>query len=111
LTDPDRAAAVLSEVDLSRVRLSIDNFVTGQTSRAYLSTLPNHEFKIGRSFGTHVTERPAYDAIVHSILELGHNLGFSDAAEGVETASVLADLTATGYDVAQGYFSTRPMPA
>ena len=111
MTDPDRAAAVLSDLDRSGVRLSIDDFGTGQTSLGYLSTLPIHELKIDRSFITDMMEHPAHATIVHSIIDLGHNLGFSVVAEGVETAEVLFDLTATGCDVAQGYFFTRPMPA
>jgi len=111
MTDPVRAAAVLNELDNSGVRLSIDDFGTGQTSLGYLSTLPIHEIKIDRSFITDMTERSAHAVIVHSIVDLGHNLGFSVVAEGVETALVLADLMATGCDVAQGYLFARPMPA
>jgi diguanylate cyclase (GGDEF)-like protein len=111
MTDPDRAAAVLSELDRNGVRLSIDDFGTGQTSLGYLSTLPIHEIKIDRSFITDMMERPAHTAIVHSIVELGHNLGFSVVAEGVETEAVLIDLRTTGCDVAQGYFFAKPMPA
>jgi EAL domain-containing protein (putative c-di-GMP-specific phosphodiesterase class I) len=46
---------------------------------------------------------------VHSIVDLGHNLGFSVVGEGVETRTVLDELAATGCDVAQGYLFTRPM--
>jgi EAL domain-containing protein (putative c-di-GMP-specific phosphodiesterase class I) len=111
MTDPERAATVLRELDNNGVRLSIDDFGTGQTSLGYLSTLPIHEIKIDRSFITDMMERPAHAAIVHSIVELGHNLGFSVVAEGVETEAVLADLRMTGCDVAQGYLYARPMPA
>jgi diguanylate cyclase (GGDEF)-like protein len=111
MTDPDRAASVLGELDRAGVRLSIDDFGTGQTSLGYLSTLPIHELKIDRSFITDMMEHSAHAAIVHSIVELGHNLGFSVVAEGVETAAVLTDLAATGCDVAQGYLFTRPIPA
>jgi diguanylate cyclase (GGDEF)-like protein len=111
MTDPVRAATVLSELDKNGVRLSIDDFGTGQTSLGYLSSLPVHEIKIDRSFITDMMERPAHAAIVHSIVDLGHNLGFSVVAEGVETEDVLADLRATGCDVAQGYLFARPIPA
>jgi EAL domain-containing protein (putative c-di-GMP-specific phosphodiesterase class I) len=55
-------------------------------------------------------DNPAHAAIVHSIVELGHNLGFHVVGEGVETAEVLAALASTGCDVAQGYLFARPMP-
>jgi diguanylate cyclase (GGDEF)-like protein len=110
MTDPDRAAAVLSQLERSGVRVSIDDFGTGQTSLAYLSTLPIHELKIDRSFITDMIENSGHAAIVHSIVELGHNLGFSVVGEGVETLDVLAELSSAGCDVAQGYFFARPMP-
>jgi diguanylate cyclase (GGDEF)-like protein len=110
MTDPERAASVLRELEQSGVRVSIDDFGTGQTSLGYLSTLPIHELKIDRSFITDMIEHSGHAAIVHSIVELGHNLGFSVVGEGVETREVLAELTSVGCDVAQGYFFTRPMP-
>jgi diguanylate cyclase (GGDEF)-like protein len=109
MIDPTRAAAVLAELDRSGVRLSIDDFGCGQTSLGYLSTLPIHELKIDRSFIADMLVHPAHAAIVSSIVELGHNLGFHVVGEGVETAEVLAGLAASGCDVAQGYHFARPM--
>ncbi len=111
MTDPIRAASVLHELDGAGVRISIDDFGSGQTSLRYLSTLPIHELKIDRSFITDMLEHPSHAAIVHSIVELGHNLGFMVVGEGVETQEVLANLASTGCDIAQGYLFTRPMPA
>jgi EAL domain-containing protein (putative c-di-GMP-specific phosphodiesterase class I) len=99
----------LAELDRSGVRLSIDDFGCGQTSLGYLSTLPIHELKIDRSFIADMLVHPAHAAIVSSIVELGHNLGFHVVGEGVETPEVLAGLAATGCDVAQGYLFARPM--
>jgi diguanylate cyclase len=110
MTDPARAALALAELESEGVRLSIDDFGQGQTSLGYLSTLPIHELKIDRSFIVDMLENPAHAAIVHSIVELGHNLGFHVVGEGVETAEVLAALASTGCDVAQGYLFARPMP-
>jgi len=109
MSDPVRAAAVLGELDRAGVRLSIDDFGSGQTSLGYLSTLPIHELKIDRSFITDMLDHHGHAAIVHSIVDLGHNLGFSVVGEGVETRNVLDELAATGCDVAQGYLFTRPM--
>jgi diguanylate cyclase (GGDEF)-like protein len=110
MTDPVRAAAVLGELDRAGVRLSIDDFGSGQTSLAYLSTLPIHELKIDRSFITDMLDHNGHTAIVHSIIDLGHNLGFSVVGEGVETRLVLNELAASGCDVAQGFLFTRPIP-
>jgi predicted signal transduction protein with EAL and GGDEF domain len=47
--------------------------------------------------------------IVRSVIDLGHNLGLSIVAEGVETQAGLDCLTGYGCDVVQGYFISRPM--
>jgi EAL domain-containing protein (putative c-di-GMP-specific phosphodiesterase class I) len=48
-------------------------------------------------------------SLVSDMVELGHNLGFSVDGEGVETLEVLKAMAATGWKVAQGYFSAKPM--
>jgi EAL domain-containing protein (putative c-di-GMP-specific phosphodiesterase class I) len=110
MTDPARAAAVLGELDRAGVRLSIDDFGSGQTSLAYLSTLPIHELKIDRSFITDMLDHNGHAAIVHSIVDLGHNLGFSVVGEGIETRVVLNELANARCDIAQGFLFTRPIP-
>ncbi|GMA84939.1 hypothetical protein GCM10025868_01890 [Angustibacter aerolatus] len=50
-------------------------------------------------------------AIVRSVVELGHNLGMSVVAEGVETPEALQRLRSMGCDVTQGYYFSRPLPA
>jgi len=55
-------------------------------------------------------EHPAHAAIVHSVVDLGHNLGLRVVAEGVETDEVLAHLLSRGCDLVQGFLLARPMP-
>jgi EAL domain-containing protein (putative c-di-GMP-specific phosphodiesterase class I) len=45
------------------------------------------------------------------VIDLGHNLGLSVVAEGVEDAAVCQALRASGCDIAQGYLYSRPVPA
>jgi EAL domain-containing protein (putative c-di-GMP-specific phosphodiesterase class I) len=111
LVDPRRAADVLQRVSAAGVRVSLDDFGRGQTSLAYLSTLPLDELKIDRSFVCDMLNNPAHAAIVRSIIDLGHNLDLRVVGEGVETDEVLAGLDASGCDLAQGYLLARPMPA
>ena len=108
LVDPDRAAATLGRLAAAGVRVSIDDFGAGQTSLGYLATLPVHELKIDRAFVMAMDREPRNAAIVRSVIDLGHNLGFSVTAEGVETAEVLADLHAADCDSVQGYYLARP---
>ncbi len=109
LTDPIRAATVLNELAAAGVNISLDDFGCGQTLLAYLSALPLHELKIDKSFVTDMMTDVSHDAIVRSIIDLGHNLGLRVVAEGVETNAVLLRLRASGCDVVQGFLLGRPM--
>src|SRR5664280_931476 len=110
IAEPRRTLDLLTRLSGLGVRLSIDDFGAGYTSLAQLSTLPVTELKIDRSFVSAMTEHRSQAMIVHSLIELGHNLGLTMVAEGVETAAVMAALRADGCDVAQGYYLTRPLP-
>ena len=110
LVDPPRAAAVLAELASAGVAVSIDDFGVGQTSLGYLSSLPLEELKIDRSFVADIPSNEAHLAIVRSIVDLGHNLGFRVVAEGVETDEVLGALGDADCDLAQGFLIARPMP-
>jgi diguanylate cyclase len=110
MTDPLRAVAVLEEISEVGVRVSVDDFGSGQTSLAMLADLPIAELKIDRGFVFDIVRNPAHAAIVRSVVELGHNLGFQLVAEGVETADVLEVVAGTGCDLVQGYYFARPMP-
>ncbi|HEX4672827.1 MAG TPA: EAL domain-containing protein [Solirubrobacteraceae bacterium] len=110
LSDPQRAADVLARLAAAGVRISLDDFGTGQTSLGYLSALPIHELKIDRTFVGDMLHNQAHAAIVRSIIDLGHNLELRVVGEGVETDLVLASLHDSGCDVAQGFLLARPMP-
>ncbi|MDQ1501292.1 MAG: diguanylate cyclase [Actinomycetota bacterium] len=110
LTDPSRAATVLTELATAGVRISLDDFGKGHTSLGYLAALPVHELKIDRAFVSDMLANPAYAAIVRSIVDLGHNLSLRVVGEGVETTEILTRLKDSGCDVAQGYLIARPMP-
>jgi diguanylate cyclase len=111
LVDPDRAAASLTVLAERGVRVSIDDFGAGQTSLGYLARLPISELKIDKAFVLAMCDDPRNAAIVRSIIDLGHSLGFSVTAEGMETTQALDLLTAAGCDRVQGYLLARPMPA
>ena len=111
LTDPARAARVLSELAQAGVRISVDDFGRGHTSLRYLSALPVDELKIDRSFVTDMCENAAHAAIVRSIIDLAHNLSMRVVAEGIETDEVLAALREGHCDLAQGFLLARPMAA
>jgi EAL domain-containing protein (putative c-di-GMP-specific phosphodiesterase class I) len=108
--EPDAAIAVLRRLADQGIDLAIDDFGVGQSSFAYLRRLPVRELKIDKAFVLRLAESPEDQTIVRSIVELGHRLGYSVTAEGVEDAAALAFLTEIGCDHAQGYFLARPLP-
>jgi EAL domain-containing protein (putative c-di-GMP-specific phosphodiesterase class I) len=111
MTEPVRAVHLLEQLSALGVRISIDDFGAGYTSLGQLKDLPVSELKIDRSFVMTMTEDPRNAMIVRSVVELGHNLGLTIVAEGVETEQALATLEEVGCDVAQGYHLSRPITA
>jgi EAL domain-containing protein (putative c-di-GMP-specific phosphodiesterase class I) len=111
MVDPDRARQTLEELSGLGVRLSLDDFGAGYTSLSQLTSIPISEIKIDRSFVMRMAEDPGSALIVSSVVELGHNLGLTLVAEGVENEHNLMELAGLGCDVAQGYHLSRPMPA
>ena len=111
MVDPDRALAVLRELHDMRIRLAVDDFGTGYSSMAYLKILPVNELKVDRTFVGDMTHNNSNTVLVQSAVDLGHNLGLSVVAEGVEDDVTLVALQTLGTDIVQGYYTGRPMPA
>jgi len=115
VADPVAAAQVLTALKATGVRTSIDDFGTGYSSLSYLRQLPVDELKIDRSFVLGLFPRgvdgPADDALVATIVDMGHRLGMHVVAEGVERGEELAVLAGLGCDSVQGYLYSPPVPA
>jgi EAL domain-containing protein (putative c-di-GMP-specific phosphodiesterase class I) len=111
MADEARAAETLSGLTDKGVGISIDDFGTGYSSLRLLRRLPVSELKIDRSFVMGMAGEAGEDtAIVRSTNDLGHNLGLTVVAEGVEDEWTLDLLSAFGCDLAQGFHIARPMP-
>ncbi|MGH9268643.1 MAG: putative bifunctional diguanylate cyclase/phosphodiesterase, partial [Acidimicrobiales bacterium] len=110
MADSGRALGVLSRLRDLGVRLSIDDFGTGYSSLSYLKRLPVSEVKIDRSFVVGLADDDNDMVIVRSIVDLGHNLGLTVVAEGVEDSGSWARLRELGCDLAQGYLISPPQP-
>jgi len=111
MTEPARAQRLLQQLSALGIRISIDDFGAGYTSLGQLKNLPVNELKIDRSFVMTMIEDPGNALIVRSVIELGHNLGFTLVAEGVENEQTLTALAGFGCDVAQGFHLSRPISA
>jgi diguanylate cyclase (GGDEF)-like protein len=109
MTDPKKAASVLAQLNARGIKVSIDDFGAGYTSLAHLRTLPISALKIDRSLVSHLLERDEDHAVTEALIDLGHRLGLTVIAEGVETDAVLDRLTQLGCDEAQGYLISKPV--
>lgn len=93
------------------VTLSIDDFGTGYSSLSQLKKLPVSELKIDKSFILNLDTSADDQLIVRSTIDLGHTLGLSVTAEGVESEAIKSLLKSYGCDTAQGYLYSKPLPA
>lgn len=103
--------AILSQLGELGVRISMDDFGTGYSSLSYLRSFAFDKIKIDKSFVRDVTTSKSSVAIVRAICGLARSFGASTTAEGVETDSQLAQITAEGCTEVQGYLFSKPLPA
>jgi predicted signal transduction protein with EAL and GGDEF domain/FixJ family two-component response regulator len=93
------------------VEISIDDFGTGLSSLARLSSLPISELKIDRGFVRDLGMTPQSSAVIEAVIALSRALGLRVVAEGVETMRQMEVLHRLGCGVMQGYLFSKPRPA
>ncbi|MFK7160526.1 EAL domain-containing protein [Marinospirillum sp. MEB164] len=107
--NPDFAFQQLKSLRLAGYRLALDDFGTGYSSLNRLKLMPLDRIKIDKSFIRDIGKNTKDDAIILSIINLGHSLGVEVLAEGVETAQQDRFLRHHGCDTMQGYLLGRPV--
>lgn len=103
--------ALLHQLRALGVRVALDDFGTGYSSLSYLRSFPFDKIKIDRSFIREVDVNRESATIVAAIVGLGHGLGMTTVAEGVETSQQLCAVRDLGCEKVQGYLFSRPRPA
>lgn len=111
MQDPQKALFNLQRFHDLGIRLAIDDFGTGYSSMAYLKKLPVNTLKIDREFIKDLSTSEHDQVIVHSTIQMAHNLGLKVVAEGIEDDKTLAILQKLNCDYAQGYYLSRPVKA
>ena len=92
------------------VRVALDDFGVGYSSRGYLRSFPFDRIKIDQSFVRCPSDDLVGRAIVRAVVGIGQSLGMATVAEGIETEEQLARIVAEGCTEAQGFLISRPMP-
>lgn len=111
MIDVEHTIAQLQRLKASNLRLSLDNFGTGHSSLSYLNRFPIDTLKIDRSFIRSMSQAREDAQIVQTIIILGHTLGMTVVADGVENANQLASLRAWKCNYGQGDFFAPALSA
>jgi diguanylate cyclase (GGDEF)-like protein len=106
-----KAIDVLTQLRALGLRLSVDDFGTGYSSLSRLGELPIDELKIDRYFVEGIGQQGPRETILTAAIAMGHGLGLTVVAEGVETTEQLDYLRAHNCDYIQGFLLARPLPA
>ena len=133
LPGDDAAQATLRALADKGVAIAVDDFGTGYSNLSHLRRLPVHILKIDGTFvaglasangggagsaagpesARRATAGPcgADEQIIATVTALGHALGLTVTAEGVETAGQLETVRRLGVDTGQGWLFSRALPA
>ena len=94
--NPQLAARMLLALSETGVALAIDDFGMGTRRWPVCRDLPVDTLKLHQSFVSTLGASPARPPLVGAVVELGHALGLTVVAEGVETDTQLAHLRDLG---------------
>ena len=111
LTDNEHTLQTLHRLRAIGVRISMDDFGTGYSSLSYLRSFPFDKIKIDRSFMRDLKSKGDSLAIIKAVIGLGHSLGMSTTAEGIETEEQLAAVREQGCNEVQGFLFSPPLEA
>lgn len=89
-------------------KLSLDDYGAGFSSLSYLDKLGIDEIKIDKSFILNKSNKNMI--IIKSTIQMGHALGISVVAEGIEDEDTQQTLKRMHCDHAQGFGIAKPMP-
>ncbi|MEQ8309821.1 MAG: EAL domain-containing protein [Sphingopyxis sp.] len=103
-----QARQTLAQLRRTGIRLSIDDYGTGQSNLEYLTEIEADEIKIDKRFVSTMRDSQRNREVVKSTIDLAHRLGAVAVAEGIEDAETMALLASLGCDVGQGYHLGKP---
>ncbi|TYR31515.1 EAL domain-containing protein [Mesorhizobium microcysteis] len=111
MTDPASAEKIVSELRAVGIRVSLDDFGTGQSSLGRLREFHFDKLKIDRAFVSSILEDKPSEHIIRAILAMCEGLGMDVVAEGIEEEGQASRLVQFGCGGGQGYLFGRPCDA
>ncbi|MGB5724709.1 MAG: EAL domain-containing protein [Parasphingorhabdus sp.] len=109
MADPEASLFALNLIQKAGIRVSIDDYGTGQSTISYLQRLPISEIKLDKSFVKTMGTDNANQVIVKSTISMAHDLGLKIVAEGIEDQQCLDLLIKYGCDIGQGWHISKPV--
>jgi len=110
IKDMECSIVLLENLRNMGIKVYLDDFGTGYSSLSYLKRFPIDVLKMDKDFVQGINTDPQENAIVRTIINLGHDLGIKVEAEGVENEEQLEFLKDNGCDYVQGFLFSRPLP-
>lgn len=108
MSDPETASMIIDELHQAGVRISMDDFGTGQSSLGRLRELKLDKVKIDRAFIMALGEDKPAEHIVRAILEMCAGLDLTVVAEGIEEMGQAENLKKYGCHAGQGFLFGKP---
>lgn len=110
MESPELIVGKLKALREKGISVALDDFGTGYSSLAYLKSIPITTLKIDKLFIDDISSDDSNTTLTDSIISLGHKIGLTIVAEGVETTDQLKYLENNKCDMIQGYLFSKPLP-
>lgn len=111
MTDPASAEKIVNDLRSVGIRVSLDDFGTGQSSLGRLREFHFDKLKIDRAFVSSILEDKPSEHIIRAILAMCEGLGMDVVAEGIEQEEQAIRLAQFGCGGGQGYLFGKPVDA
>ncbi len=111
MNDPSSAEKIVEDLRRVGIRVSLDDFGTGQSSLGRLREFHFDKLKIDRAFVSSILDDRPSEHIIRAILAMCEGLGMDVVAEGIELEAQADRLVQFGCGGGQGFLFGKPADA
>ena len=91
------------------VKITLDDFGTGNSGLNYLKKIHIDRLKIDKSFINNITKSSCDEVIIEAIIAMASSMNLKIVAEGVENQSQIEFLKNKNCEEVQGYYYSKPI--